>query len=121
LEKRKISFDLPLQDYEKLKETAAKRGLRLGDVLREAVDHVLRNEQDPPLVVYTIVNGELEPKVIRVGEWEIEKKETLSASEREILEDLRLAEVGKIRRGEEEFTYYSRFPLPKKPRKKFEI
>lgn len=104
--KRKISFDISLQDFEKIKTLVQSSYLVQGDFLRQAVHHALEEFNDAILTVYIIENNTLTRKVIAKSEYTIELDE--SSLSKELIEDFSFIKSGFLIRNGVKTRFYTK-------------
>ena len=71
MKKRKVSFDIEEDSYERVKELCEARDLKMGQFFRSATD-LLYEREKKFMTVYLILDGKIEKKIIDTHQYVIE-------------------------------------------------
>jgi hypothetical protein len=69
--KKKISFDIEVEDFEKLKEVVKSGNMGQGDFLRKAVKKALEDKESAFLTIYVMRQGEIKRFTINPNDFDI--------------------------------------------------
>ncbi len=111
--KKKISFDIDTDDFEKIKTIVKKHKIGQGDFLRQAVKEFIKRYDNNIVKLYIVDNvGVLKKTAIDLDNYKIEKDE--SCLSKDIISDFGFIESGYLIRDNERIRFYSRMKLSTK-------
>ena len=104
--KKKISFDIDVHDFEKLKLIVGSSNFTQGDFLREAVKESIAKYDVNFLIVYIIENNMLTRKIIDRNKYIIEVDDTIHT--RELIDDFNFINSGFLIKDGVKTRFYSK-------------
>ena len=109
---KKITVNLPEDEYFALSEISGEQRRPVGDIVREAVSEYLENKRKHVAPVYIVQDNQLVKKMIRFSEYDIIKRMTDSVPE-SIMRDLGFVDTAVLfdPMSGEEVRFYTKFPL----------
>ncbi len=104
--KKKLSFDIDTDVYEKMKVLLEKYNVRQGDFLREAVEKYIEEYEGDIVTLYIVDDGTLTKKAFDIKDYEIEVDN--SCLTKDIIDDCGFIQSGYLTKNNQKIRFYAR-------------